>query len=134
MGQEIQQNIKINRLEQCRLHPSIHTSRSRILPQDMVAGFQRKKCRLKYVIHIPSLIGALKKRSRSSASGVWKMNTFISRVAEGFHIRSLEQRERPICHCILCCTGNKFPHQSRKSPRSRLAKMILCSTYKEVSL
>ena len=62
------------------------------------------------------------------------MNTFISRVAEGFQIRSLEQCERPICHCILCCRGNKFPHQSRKSLRNRLEKMILCSRYKEVSL
>ena len=63
-----------------------------------------------------------------------QMNTFISRVAEGFQIRSLEESERPIYHCILCCRGNKFPHQSRKSQRSGLEKMILRSTYKEVSL
>ncbi len=29
--------------------PLIHTSRSRILPQDMVAGFQKVKCGLKYM-------------------------------------------------------------------------------------
>jgi hypothetical protein len=30
VGQEIQQNIKIDRLEQYRLHPTIHTSRKRV--------------------------------------------------------------------------------------------------------
>jgi len=30
--------------------PLSHTSRSRILPQDMVAGLQKRKCGLKYVM------------------------------------------------------------------------------------
>ena len=51
--QEIQQNIKINRLEQCGLQPLTHTSRSRISPQDMVGGYKRVECRLKYVMHSP---------------------------------------------------------------------------------
>ena len=75
-----------------------------------------------------------KKRSQSSARFLKNEYVLISRVAEDFQIRSLEQCERPICHCVLCCRGNKFPHQSRKSLRNRLEKMILCSTYKEVSL
>ena len=70
-----------------RLHPLIHTllgfnlvidvvgtkKRSQelriflVLNQDIVAWSQEEKCGLKYVIHIPSFTGALKKRSRSSA-------------------------------------------------------------------
>ena len=34
---------------------------------DVVDISEMQKCRLKYVIHSPSLTGALKKRSRSSA-------------------------------------------------------------------
>ena len=76
-----------------------------------------------------------KKKAKPEAPLVLQqMNTFISRVAEGFQIRSLEQCERPICHCILCCRKNKSLHRSRGVQRSRLEKMILCSTYKEVSL
>ena len=37
VGQEIQQNIKINRLEQCRLHPLIHTRPFFNLPQHIVS-------------------------------------------------------------------------------------------------
>lgn len=75
-----------------------------------------------------------RKRSQSSARFLKNEYVLISRVAEDFQIRSLEQCERSMCHCILCCRGNRFPHQSRKSVRNRLEKMILCSTYKEVSL
>ena len=98
--------------EKCILHPLIHT-----LP----TGNFSTRC--------------WEEKSGAEAPPVLQqMNTFISRVAEGFQIRSLEQCERSICHCILCCRGNRFPRQSRKSLRNRLEKMILCSTYKEVSL
>ena len=69
----------------CGLHPLIHTFLKFNLAQDVekkktepktphffrlnrdiVAGAQKGKCRLKYVIHSPSLTGALKKRSRDS--------------------------------------------------------------------